>query len=93
MVAMGRALMLEPKLLLLDEPTAGLSPLYMNEIFSRVSAINKAGVGVLMVEQNAKQALAIADKGFVLASGTNRFTDTGEALLNNPEVAKSFLGG
>jgi len=93
MVAMGRALMLEPSLILLDEPTAGLSPLYMNEIFNRVSAINQAGVGVLMVEQNAKQALAIADKGFVLASGTNRFTDTGEALLNNPEVAKSFLGG
>ena len=93
MVAMGRALMAEPEVLLLDEPTAGLSPLYMNEIFERVREINAAGVGILMVEQNAKQALAIADKGFVLAAGKNRFTDTGAALLADPEVAKSFLGG
>ncbi|UYG00111.1 MULTISPECIES: ABC transporter ATP-binding protein [unclassified Halomonas] len=93
MVAMGRALMAEPTLLLLDEPTAGLSPLYMNEIFDRVKKINAAGVGILMVEQNAKQALAIADKGFVLAAGQNRFTDTGAALLADPDVAKSFLGG
>ncbi|HFC04180.1 MAG TPA: ATP-binding cassette domain-containing protein, partial [Rhizobiales bacterium] len=93
MVAMGRALMIEPSLLLLDEPTAGLSPRYMNEIFERVVAINKTGVGILMVEQNAKQALAIADKGFVLAGGRNRYTDTGQALLNDPDVAKSFLGG
>ncbi|MFQ3229635.1 ABC transporter ATP-binding protein [Reinekea sp.] len=93
MVAMGRALMIEPKVLLLDEPTAGLSPLYMNEIFDRVEAINKEGVGILMVEQNAKQALRIAHKGFVLAAGRNSFTDTGENLLNDPEVAKSFLGG
>lgn len=93
MVAMGRALMAEPTLLLLDEPTAGLSPLYMNEIFDRVREINAAGVGILMVEQNAKQALAIADKGFVLAAGQNRFTDTGAALLADPDVAKSFLGG
>jgi branched-chain amino acid transport system ATP-binding protein len=93
MVAMGRALMVEPSLLLLDEPTAGLSPLYMNEIFERIIAINKAGVGVLMVEQNAKQALRIAHKGFVLAAGKNRFTGTGLNLLNDPEVAKSFLGG
>ncbi|MEX0584726.1 MAG: ATP-binding cassette domain-containing protein, partial [Natronospirillum sp.] len=93
MVAMGRALMAEPTLLLLDEPTAGLSPLYMTEIFNRIETINKAGVGILMVEQNAKQALRIAHKGFVLAAGQNRFTDTGQALLNDPEVAKSFLGG
>ncbi|SFU53381.1 ABC transporter ATP-binding protein [Halomonas korlensis] len=93
MVAMGRALMAEPDVLLLDEPTAGLSPLYRNEIFERVREINAAGVGILMVEQNAKQALAIADKGFVLAAGQNRFTDTGAALLADPEVAKSFLGG
>ncbi|MFU0503537.1 ABC transporter ATP-binding protein [Pseudaminobacter sp. NGMCC 1.201702] len=93
MVAIGRALMMEPKLLLLDEPTAGLSPRYMGEIFERVIAINKAGVGILMVEQNARQALAIAHKGFVLASGRNSFTDTGQALLDNPEVAESFLGG
>lgn len=93
MVAIGRALMMEPKLLLLDEPTAGLSPRYMGEIFERVIAINKAGVGILMVEQNARQALAIAHKGFVLAGGRNSFTDTGQALLDNPEVAESFLGG
>ncbi len=93
MVAMGRALMVEPSLLLLDEPTAGLSPMYMNEIFERVIAVNESGVGVLMVEQNAKQALRIAHKGFVLAAGKNRFTDTGQNLLNDPEVAKSFLGG
>lgn len=93
MVAIGRALMMEPKLLLLDEPTAGLSPRYMGEIFERVIAINEAGVGILMVEQNARQALAIAHKGFVLAGGKNSFTDTGQALLDNPEVAESFLGG
>ena len=93
MVAMGRALMAEPELLLLDEPTAGLSPKYMYEIFDRVKEVNAAGVGILMVEQNAKQALAIADKGFVLAAGQNRFTDTGQALLADPDVAKSFLGG
>ena len=93
MVAMGRALMIEPKVLLLDEPTAGLSPLYMNEIFERIVTINREGVGILMVEQNAKQALRIAHKGFVLAAGRNRFTDTGENLLNDPDVAKSFLGG
>ena len=93
MVAMGRALMIEPSVLLLDEPTAGLSPLYMNEIFDRIVTINREGVGILMVEQNAKQALRIAHKGFVLAAGRNRFTDSGENLLNDPEVAKSFLGG
>ncbi|MBY5967719.1 ABC transporter ATP-binding protein [Halomonas denitrificans] len=93
MVAMGRALMAEPELLLLDEPTAGLSPKYMYEIFDRVKEVNAAGVGILMVEQNAKQALAIADRGFVLAAGQNRFTDSGQALLADPDVAKSFLGG
>lgn len=93
MVAIGRALMVEPSLLLLDEPTAGLSPLYMGEIFERIIEINKSGVGVLMVEQNAKQALSIADRGFVLASGQNRFTDSGQNLLDNEEVARSFLGG
>ena len=93
MVAIGRALMLEPKLLMLDEPTAGLSPKVMGEIFERILAVNAEGVGVLMVEQNAKQALAIASKGFVLASGQNRFTGTGRELLDDPEVAKSFLGG
>ncbi|MFC0267436.1 ABC transporter ATP-binding protein [Kushneria aurantia] len=93
MVAMGRAMMNEPGMLLLDEPTAGLSPRYMNEIFERIRAINAAGVGILMVEQNARQALGIAHRGFVLAAGQNRFTDSGEALLNDPRVARSFLGG
>lgn len=93
MVAMGRALMTEPSLILLDEPTAGLSPMYMAEIFERIITINKAGVGILMVEQHAKQALKIAHKGFVLVAGQNRFTDTGENLINDPEVAKAFLGG
>ncbi len=93
MVAIGRALMTEPRLLLLDEPTAGLSPRYMGEIFDRIIAVNKAGVGILMVEQNARQALALAHRGFVLAGGQNRFTGTGAELLADPDVAKSFLGG
>ncbi|MBB3935271.1 ABC transporter ATP-binding protein [Aureimonas phyllosphaerae] len=93
MVAVGRALMIDPKLILLDEPTAGLSPRYMSEIFDRILVVNASGVTVAMVEQNAKQALGIAHKGFVLAGGRNRFTDTGAALLADPDVAKSFLGG
>lgn len=93
MVAFGRALMTEPKLLMLDEPTAGLSPRVMQEIFERVVDVNKTGVGILMVEQNARQALEIADRGYVLVTGQNRFTDTGANLLANREVAESFLGG
>jgi len=93
MVAMGRALMSQPKLLLLDEPSAGLSPRYMIEIFETVVNVNKSGVGILMVEQNARQALEFASKGFVLAGGNNRFTGTGRELLDDPEVAQSFLGG
>jgi branched-chain amino acid transport system ATP-binding protein len=93
MVAMGRALMLEPKLLMLDEPTAGLSPLYMDQIFERIVAVNRSGVGVLLVEQNAKQALGIGHVGYVLATGRNRFTDSTDKLLANREVAESFLGG
>ena len=93
MVAFGRALMVEPSLLLLDEPTAGLSPMFMSEIFDRVLAVNETGVTIAMVEQNAKQALRIADRGFVLASGRNRFTGTGEELLADEDVARSFLGG
>jgi branched-chain amino acid transport system ATP-binding protein len=93
MVAMGRALMSQPKLLLLDEPSAGLSPRYVLEIFETIIRINRAGVGILMVEQNARQALAFASKGFVLAAGKNRFTGTGKQLIEDPEVAKSFLGG
>ena len=93
MLAVGRALMVEPKVLLLDEPTAGLSPRAMDEIFGCIRAINREGVAILMVEQNAKQALGLAHRGYVLATGENRFTDTGAALLANREVAESFLGG
>lgn len=93
MVAMGRALMSKPRLLMLDEPSAGLSPRYVGEIFEQIVKVNKSGVGILMVEQNAKQALGFASKGFVLASGKNSFTGTGRELLDDPDVAKSFLGG
>lgn len=93
MVAMGRALMSKPGLLMLDEPSAGLSPRYVGEIFEQIIKVNASGVGILMVEQNAKQALGFATKGFVLASGKNSFTGTGRDLLDDPEVAKSFLGG
>jgi branched-chain amino acid transport system ATP-binding protein len=93
MVAMGRALMSKPRLLMLDEPSAGLSPRYVIEIFETIVRVNKEGVGILMVEQNARQALAFASRGFVLASGKNRFTGTGPELIADPEVAKSFLGG
>ncbi|MEA3251365.1 MAG: ABC transporter ATP-binding protein [Pseudomonadota bacterium] len=93
MVAMGRALMIDPQLLMLDEPTAGLSPLLIDETFERIQEINAQGIGVLMVEQNAKQALAIASRGYVLATGSNRHEDTGPNLLANPEVAEMFLGG
>lgn len=93
MVAFARALMLEPQLIMLDEPTAGLSPLYMEQIFTKVIDINKLGTTVLMVEQNAKQALAIADRGYVLVQGHARYEDTGANLLENPEVGELFLGG
>ncbi|MBL8708195.1 MAG: ABC transporter ATP-binding protein [Rhodospirillaceae bacterium] len=93
MVAVGRALMAEPKLLMLDEPTAGLSPLVMEQIFERIVAVNQAGIGILLVEQNARQALSIAHRGYVLATGRNRLTDTAAALLDNPEIGQSFLGG
>ena len=93
MVAMGRALMSKPRLLMLDEPSAGLSPRYVIEIFEHIVTVNKAGVGILMVEQNARQALAFATRGFVLTQGQNRFTGTGAELIADPDVAKSFLGG
>jgi branched-chain amino acid transport system ATP-binding protein len=93
MVAIARALMIEPKLLLLDEPTVGLSPKVIGEIFERIQAVNRAGVGILMVEQNARAALAIADRGYVLATGRNRLTDSATALLANREVGEAFLGG
>jgi len=92
-VAVGRALMTSPKVLMLDEPTAGVSPIVMDELFDRIIEVAKFGIAILMVEQNARQALNIADKGYVLVQGANRFTDTGAALLANPEVRKSFLGG
>lgn len=92
-VAVGRALMTQPKVLMLDEPTAGVSPIVMDELFDRIIEVAKTGIAILMVEQNARQALNIADKGYVLVQGSNRFTDTGAALLANPEVRKSFLGG
>jgi ABC-type branched-subunit amino acid transport system ATPase component len=93
MVAMGRALMLDPKLLLLDEPSAGLAPLLVDMIFERITDINKSGVAILMVEQNAKKSLQLAHRGYVLAAGQNRVDGTGEALLNDPEVGRLYLGG
>jgi branched-chain amino acid transport system ATP-binding protein len=93
MVAIGRALMMQPRLLMLDEPTAGLSPKVMDEILDRVRAINTAGVAILMVEQNARAALAMADRGYVLQTGRNRFSGTGPELLANRDVALAFLGG
>lgn len=92
-VAVGRALMTQPKVLMLDEPTAGVSPIVMDELFDRIIEVARTGISILMVEQNARQALEIADKGYVLVQGANRFTDTGKALLADPEVRRSFLGG
>ncbi|MBO0661902.1 ABC transporter ATP-binding protein [Jiella sp. MQZ9-1] len=92
-VAVGRALMTRPKLLMLDEPTAGVSPIVMDELFDRIIEVARSGISILMVEQNARQALMIADKAYVLVQGANRYTDTGQALLADPEVRKTFLGG
>jgi branched-chain amino acid transport system ATP-binding protein len=92
-VAVGRALMTNPKVLMLDEPSAGVSPIVMEGIFNKIQEIAKQGTAVLMVEQNAKQALEISDLGFVLNQGKNLFTNTGKFLLDNKEVRKSFLGG
>ena len=92
-VSVGRALMTEPAVLMLDEPTAGVSPIVMDDLFERMLEIRGAGIAILMAEQNARQALAIADRGYVLVTGRNRFTDSGRALLANPEVRRSFLGG
>ncbi len=93
MVAMGRALMVEPKLLLLDEPTAGLSPAVIDDIFEIVKQVNELDISILMVEQNAKKGLGIADRGYVLTMGRNRFEDTAQKILNNREIAEMFLGG
>ena len=92
-VAVGRALMTQPKVLMLDEPTAGVSPIVMDDLFDRIIDVARTGIAILMVEQNAKQALTIADRGYVLVQGENRYTDTGAALLGNPLVRKAFLGG
>ena len=92
-VAVGRALMTQPKVLMLDEPTAGVSPIVMGELFDRISDVAQTGIAILMVEQNAKQALQIADRGYVLVQGENRYTDSGAALLANPDVRRAFLGG
>ena len=92
-LAFGRALMTQPQLLMLDEPTAGVSPIVMDELFDRIIEIKQSLIGVLMVEQNARQALAIADTGYVLVNGQNRHTGSGSVLLADPEVRRSFLGG
>ena len=92
-VAVGRALMTKPSVLMLDEPTAGVSPIVMDELFDRILEVRATGIAVLMVEQNARQALEIADRGYVLVQGENKYTDTGAALLADPDVRKSFLGG
>ena len=93
MLAMGRALMLDPDLLLLDEPSAGLAPDLVQEMFDRIDRINEEGTAVLMVEQNAKQALRRCDRGYVLVNGENAYVDEGDALLNDEQVRKDFLGG
>jgi len=92
-VALGRALMIKPSVLMLDEPTAGVSPIVMDELFDHILKVKKTNVAILMVEQNAKQALSIADRGYVLVTGENKFSGTGKELLNDPEVRRSFLGG
>lgn len=93
MIAMGRALMLDTKVLMLDEPSAGLSPLLVDMIFEKVQDVNKSGVSILMVEQNAKAALAFSDRGYVLATGQNRFEDKASNILANEEIGKLYLGG
>jgi len=92
-VALGRALMIKPSVLMLDEPTAGVSPIVMDELFDHILKVKKTNVAIIMVEQNAKQALSIADRGYVLVTGENKFSGSGKELLNDPEVRRSFLGG
>tara|TARA_Y200000002_G_scaffold73228_1_gene57351 strand:- start:84 stop:791 length:708 start_codon:yes stop_codon:yes gene_type:complete len=92
-VALGRALMIKPSVLMLDEPTAGVSPIVMDELFDHIIKVKRTNVAILMVEQNAKQALSISDRGYVLVTGENRYSGTGQELLNDPRVRSSFLGG
>ncbi len=92
-VALGRALMIKPSILMLDEPTAGVSPIVMDELFEHILRVKKTNVGIIMVEQNAKQALSISDRGYVLVTGENKFEGSGNELLKDPEVRRSFLGG
>ena len=92
-VALGRALMIKPSVLMLDEPTAGVSPIVMDELFDHIIKVKRTNVAILMVEQNAKQALSISDRGYVLVTGENRYSGTGQELLNDPRVRNSFLGG
>ena len=91
-VALGRALMIRPSVLMLDEPTAGVSPIVMDELFEHIVKVKKTDVAIIMVEQNAKQALSISDRGYILVTGENKFEGSGKELLNDPEVRRSFLG-
>lgn len=92
MLAMGRALMLQPDLLILDEPSAALSPILVTSVFERIKAINQTGTAIILVEQNAKKALMMSDRGYVLESGQDRFQGSGQDLLNNPKVGELYLG-
>ena len=91
-VALGRALMIKPSVLMLDEPTAGVSPIVMDELFQHIIKVKETNVAIIMVEQNAKQALSISDRGYVLVTGQNKFEGLGNELLQDPEVRRSFLG-
>ena len=93
MLAMGRGLMVDPQLMLIDEPSAGLAPHLVDDVFEKIIEINESGTAILMVEQNAREALKFSDRGYVLDMGENRFEDSGDALLDNPEVAELYLGG
>ena len=92
-VALGRALMIRPSVLMLDEPTAGVSPIVMDELFHHIIKVKNTNLAIIMVEQNAKQALSISDRGYVLVTGQNKFEGSGNELLQDPEVRRSFLGG
>jgi len=93
MVALAKSMMLDPEILLIDEPSAGLAPKLVDAVFSKIVEINERGTGIVIIEQNAKKALAIADRGYVLETGRNRFTGTGEGLLHNADVGRLYLGG